>query len=137
MREIEVLLDQPAVGENLSDHAGAYAVWTTPEEVSLLRCARARRRCEEYEATQTGPFASNFAEAGGFARVAPDAPAPDIQFHVVPIQIIDEGMTDPDAHGMLGLAVPAHAPQPRQRAPGLQRPERQADRPPLLLHGRR
>jgi choline dehydrogenase len=100
MREIEVLLDQPAVGENLSDHAGAYGVWTTPEEVSLLRSLEPEA-LQEYEATQTGPFASNFAEAGGFARVGQDAPAPDIQFHVVPIQLIDEGMTDPDAHGML------------------------------------
>src|SRR5208282_3630643 len=31
MREIEVLLDRPQVGQNLSDHAGAYAVWLTPE----------------------------------------------------------------------------------------------------------
>jgi choline dehydrogenase len=100
MREIEVLLDQPAVGENLSDHPGAYAVWTTPEEVSLLRSLEPEA-LQEYEATQTGPFASNFAEAGGFARVTPGAPAPDIQFHVVPIQLIDEGMTDPEAHGML------------------------------------
>jgi choline dehydrogenase len=100
MREVEVLLDQPAVGENLSDHPGAYAVWTTPEEVSLLRSLEPEA-LQEYEATQTGPFASNFAEAGGFARVASGAPAPDVQFHVVPIQLIDEGMTDPDAHGML------------------------------------
>ena len=100
MREIEALLDQPAVGENLSDHAGAYAVWTTPEEVSLLRSLEPAALAE-YEATQTGPFASNFAESGGFARVAADAPAPDLQFHVVPLQLIDEGMSDPEAHGML------------------------------------
>ncbi len=100
LREIEVLLDQPAVGENLSDHAGAYAVWTTPEEQSLLLSLEPAA-LEEYEATQTGPFASNFAESGGFARVAPDAPAPDIQFHFVPLQLIDEGMTDPEAHGVL------------------------------------
>jgi choline dehydrogenase len=99
MREIEVLLDQPAVGENLSDHAAAYAVWTTPEEQSLLR-ALEPAALEEYQATQTGPFASNFAEAGGFARVGADAPAPDIQFHFVPLQIIDEGMSDPEAHGV-------------------------------------
>ena len=36
MREVEVLLDQPAVGENLSDHAATYGVWTTPEPESLL-----------------------------------------------------------------------------------------------------
>jgi choline dehydrogenase len=100
MREIEVLLDQPAVGENLSDHAGAYAVWTTPEEQSLLLSLEPAA-LQEYEATQTGPFASNFAESGGFARVGADAQAPDIQFHFVPLQLIDEGMTDPEAHGVL------------------------------------
>jgi choline dehydrogenase len=100
MREIEVLLDQPAVGENLSDHAAAYAVWTTPEEQSLLR-ALEPAALDEYQATQTGPFASNFAEAGGFIRVDADAPAPDVQFHFVPLQIADEGMSDPDAHGLL------------------------------------
>jgi choline dehydrogenase-like flavoprotein len=99
MREIEVLLDQPAVGENLSDHAAAYAVWTTPEEQSLLLSLEPAA-LEEYQATQTGPFASNFAEAGGFARVGADAPAPDIQFHFVPLQIVDEGMSDPEAHGV-------------------------------------
>jgi choline dehydrogenase len=100
MREIEVLLDQPAVGENLSDHAGAYGVWSTPEEASLLRSLEPEA-LQEYEATQTGPFASNIAEAGGFARVAADAEAPDVQFHFVPVQIIDEGMSDPEAHGCL------------------------------------
>jgi choline dehydrogenase len=99
MREIEVLLDQPAVGENLSDHAAAYAVWTTPEEQSLL-LALQPETLAQYEATQTGPFASNFAEAGGFTRVGADAPAPDIQFHFVPLQIVDEGMSDPEAHGV-------------------------------------
>jgi len=99
MREIDVLLDQPAVGENLSDHAASYGVWTTPEEHSLLR-ALEPEALSEYEATQTGPFASNFAEAGGFTRVAPDAPAPDIQFHFVPLQIVEEGMSDPEAHGV-------------------------------------
>jgi len=36
MREIEVLLDQPAVGENLGDHPATYTVFTTPEPESLL-----------------------------------------------------------------------------------------------------
>ncbi len=99
LREIEVLLDQPAVGENLSDHAATQLVWTTPEPESLL-LALEPAALEEYEATQTGPFASNLAEAGGFARVAHDAPAPDVQFHVAPVHIVDEGMSDPEAHGV-------------------------------------
>jgi choline dehydrogenase len=103
MREIEVLLDQPSVGENLSDHPATQLVWTTPEPVSLLR-ALEPETLAEYEASGTGPFASNFAESGGFARVEDGAPAPDIQFHFVPLQIIDEGQRDPEAHGFFASA---------------------------------
>jgi choline dehydrogenase-like flavoprotein len=99
LREIEVLLDQPAVGANLSDHPATQLVWTTPEPESLL-LALEPAALEEFEATRTGPFTSNLAEAGGFARVASDAPAPDVQFHVAPVHIVDEGMSDPEAHGV-------------------------------------
>jgi choline dehydrogenase len=98
MREIEPLLDQPQVGQNLSDHAASQLVWTTPEPESLL-LALEPAALEQYEATQTGPFASNLAEAGGFARVG-DAAAPDTQFHVAPVQIVEEGLSDPQAHGV-------------------------------------
>jgi choline dehydrogenase len=103
MREIEVLLDQPAVGQNLSDHPATQAVWTTEEPYSLL-LALEPEALAEYEATQTGVFASNFAEAGGFIRVGDGALAPDIQFHFVPLQIIDEGTRDPEAHGVWASA---------------------------------
>ncbi|MGA8744453.1 MAG: GMC family oxidoreductase N-terminal domain-containing protein [Solirubrobacterales bacterium] len=99
MREIEVRLDNPAVGENLSDHAASYCVWTTPEPESLL-LALEPAALEEFTAAQTGPFASNLAESGGFARVDPGAVAPDTQFHVAPVHIVDEGMGDPQAHGV-------------------------------------
>ncbi|HEY0517753.1 MAG TPA: GMC family oxidoreductase N-terminal domain-containing protein [Solirubrobacteraceae bacterium] len=99
MREIEVALAQPAVGENLSDHPATQLVWTTPEPESLL-LALEPATLEQYETSRTGAFASNFAEAGGFARVGPGAAAPDIQFHAVPLQIIDEGSRDPEAHGV-------------------------------------
>ena len=115
MREIEPLLDHPAVGENLSDHAAAYGVWTTPEPESLL-LALEPAALEEFEATQTGPFASNLAESGGVRpRRGRTPPAPDIQFHVAPIQIVEEGLGDPEAHGVLGLPLPADPAQPRQR----------------------
>jgi choline dehydrogenase len=98
-REVEVVLDQPAVGENLSDHAATYAVWTTPEPESLL-LALEPAAMEEFEASQTGPFASNLAESGGFARVGAGAEAPDTQIHVAPIHIVEEGMGEPQAHGV-------------------------------------
>jgi choline dehydrogenase-like flavoprotein len=99
MREIEVVLDQSAVGENLGDHPAAQLVYTTPEPESLL-LALEPATLERYESERTGAFASNFAEAGGFARVGAGAEAPDIQFHAVPLQIIDEGTRDPEAHGV-------------------------------------
>jgi choline dehydrogenase len=99
MREVEVLLDQPAVGENLSDHPATFGVWTTPEPASLL-AALEPEALAEFEATQTGPFASNLAEAGGFARVGSGVEAPDVQFHVAPIHIVEEGMGDPEGHGV-------------------------------------
>ncbi len=99
MREVEVLLDQPAVGENLGDHPATYTVFTTPEPESLL-AALEPAAMTEFEASQTGPFASNLAESGGFARVGEGAPAPDVQFHVAPIHIVEEGMGDPQAHGV-------------------------------------
>jgi choline dehydrogenase len=99
LREVELLLDQPAVGENLSDHAASYNVWTTPEEASLL-LALEPAALEEFTASQTGPFASNLAESGGFARVEPGAEAPDTQIHVAPVHIVEEGMGDPQAHGV-------------------------------------
>jgi choline dehydrogenase len=99
MREIPLVLDQPAIGENLSDHPATQLVWTTAEPESLLLSLEPAA-VEQYEATHTGPFASNLAEAGGFARVGPGAEAPDIQFHVAPVQIVDDGMRDPELHGV-------------------------------------
>jgi choline dehydrogenase len=99
MREIEVVLDQPQVGENLSDHPATYGVWTTPEPVSLL-LALEPAALEEFERSQSGPLTSNLAEGGGFVRMESGAPAPDVQFHVAPVQIVDEGMADPTAHGL-------------------------------------
>jgi choline dehydrogenase len=99
MREVEVLLDQPAVGENLGDHPATYTVFTTPEPGSLLEALEPAAQAE-FEASQTGPFASNLAEAGGFARVGAGVEAPDIQFHVAAIHIVEEGMGDPQGHGV-------------------------------------
>jgi choline dehydrogenase len=99
MREVEVLLDFPEVGSNLIDHPAVSFVYTGREAQSLL-LALEPAALEQFETDQTGPFTSNLAESGGFVRVGAGAEAPDIQFHAVPVQIIDEGMTDPADHGM-------------------------------------
>jgi len=96
---IDVLLERPAVGENLSDHAATELLWMAPEPGG--RASRTRWRSSKLMlAARSGPFASGLAEAGGFARVAAGAPAPDIQFHFVAVRFPDEGDDDIDeAHG--------------------------------------
>jgi choline dehydrogenase len=95
---VEVLLDRPAVGENLSDHAATELLWTTPEPQGRAS-RRGWRSMKLLLATQTGAFASGLAEAGAFARVAPGAGAPDVQFHVVAVGFAEDGGREPEAHG--------------------------------------
>ncbi|HEX2084663.1 MAG TPA: FAD-dependent oxidoreductase [Solirubrobacteraceae bacterium] len=99
MKEIEVVHDAPQVGENLSDHPAVSLVFTTPEPVSLL-VALESAALEEFETQQTGPLTSNFAEAGAFVRLGDGLDAPDLQYHAVPVQIVDEGQSDPTEHGI-------------------------------------
>ncbi len=99
LADIEVQLDRPAVGENLSDHVASELLWMTPEPQS--RQSRRRWRSTKLLlATQTGPLGAGLAETGCFARVAPDAPAPDTQLHFVPVRFHEDGTTgDREAHG--------------------------------------
>jgi choline dehydrogenase len=97
---LDVLVDQPSVGENLSDHAATEVLWMARRPSDKL-AGRRWRSTRLLLATQQGPFASGLAEAGGFARLAPDAPAPDVQLHFVPVRYVD-GMhgDDGEAHGV-------------------------------------
>ncbi|HYB24607.1 MAG TPA: GMC family oxidoreductase N-terminal domain-containing protein, partial [Solirubrobacteraceae bacterium] len=96
---IEPLLDRSQVGENLSDHAATELLWMAaqPQERERRRRWRSARLLL---ATRAGAFAANLAEAGAFVRLADDAPAPDIQFHMAPVQFLDSGESDPEAHGV-------------------------------------
>ena len=123
MREVEVLLDQPAVGENLSDHA-CHLQRLDHARAGEPAAALEPAALEEFEASQTGPFASNFAESGGFARVGAGAEAPDVQFHVAADADRRRGHGRPGGARRLGLALPAHAREPRLGAARLQRPDR-------------
>ena len=65
-------------------------------------CSRSsRRRSRSYEADPDGAVRLEPRRGAAASRAsAPGAPAPDIQFHVAPVQIVDEGMRDPEAHGV-------------------------------------
>src|SRR4051794_14298161 len=98
LKEVEVVLDQPLVGENLIDHPATQAVWTTPEPVSLL-LALEPAALEEFEQSQSGVLTSNLAEAGGLVRLGRGAPGPDGRFQLPPGPSGGVGMLDAQAHG--------------------------------------
>ena len=86
---IEVREDLP-VGQNLQDHPACGMVVLTDHET--LISAETDENVTLLENEGRGPLTSNIGEAGGFARVRPEAPGPDIQFHAGPVMFHDEGL---------------------------------------------
>jgi choline dehydrogenase len=99
MREIEVAVDLPGVGQNLQDHINSGVIYTTDEPVSLIVGMEPEHQLEFAEQGR-GPLTSNVAEAGGFHRSRAGLDAPDLQFHTAPVMFVDEGLGDPVAHGI-------------------------------------
>jgi choline dehydrogenase len=99
MREIEVAVDLPGVGQNLQDHINSGVIYTTDEPVSLLLGMEPQHQ-QAFAEQGRGPLTSNVAEAGGFFRTREDLAAPDLQYHMAPVMFVDEGLGDPIAHGM-------------------------------------
>lgn len=92
--DIAVLADSPGVGGNLSDHPVVTAMWSAPKTRSLWEKA-GPANLARWQMTHTGPMTTNIAEAGGFFRTDPALPAPDIQWHVLPVPYLDGGLADP------------------------------------------
>jgi choline dehydrogenase len=91
---IAVMADSPGVGANLSDHPVVTAMWSTPRSRGLWEKS-GPRNLARWQLTHSGPLATNVAEAGGFTRTDPALPAPDIQWHVLPVPYQNFGLTDP------------------------------------------
>ncbi|MEP3052293.1 MAG: GMC family oxidoreductase N-terminal domain-containing protein [Erythrobacter sp.] len=100
---IDVVLDKPAVGQNLQDHLDYVSSWNTTSDVpigaSLKGTARMVGAMIEHRRKRTGIMTTCYAEAGGFWSVMPDSPAPDIQWHFVPAVLEDHGRTSVKEHG--------------------------------------
>jgi choline dehydrogenase len=99
LKQIDVVLDLPGVGQNLQDHISAGLTFMTDEPVSLIVGAEPEQQLRFAEQGE-GPLTSNVAEAGGFWRSRDGLAAPDIQFHAAPVMFVDEGLGDPIGHGM-------------------------------------
>ena len=129
---IAVVADSPGVGANLSDHPIVTAIWSTPKVRGLAELAGPRNLLR-WQLTHSGPFTTNVAQAGGFARTDAGLPAPDIQWHALPVPFRNGGLADPTDRGLsvlvtlvdvrsrgrisLRSADPRHKPVDRPRLP--------------------
>jgi choline dehydrogenase len=91
---IDVIVDSPGVGANLSDHPAVTAMWHTPRSRGPWEQA-GRRNLARWQLMHSGPMTTNGAESGGFSRSDPELPAPDIQWHALPAPYQNGGLTDP------------------------------------------
>ena len=95
--QIPVVAESREVGMNLQDHPAAGVSYFCQDEVSL-KDALTEANLAQWMQGQ-GPLTSNIGENGGFARTRDALPAPDVQFHMVPVVFEQEGLLAPPAHG--------------------------------------
>jgi choline dehydrogenase len=95
--QIPVVAESREIGMNLSDHPTAGVTYFCEDE-SSLKDALTDANLAMWMQGQ-GPLTSNIGENGGFVRTRADLPAPDVQFHMVPVVFEQEGLLAPPAHG--------------------------------------
>ena len=104
---IDVVADSPGVGANLCDHPIVTAMWATPKLRGLWEQAGAVNLMR-WQLTHSGPLVTNVAEGGGFTRSDPALPAPDLQWHVLPVPYENQGLTDPAKRALSVLVTLVH-----------------------------
>jgi choline dehydrogenase-like flavoprotein len=87
---IPVVADLPGVGENLQDHLVLAVIHECKQPVGLASAESLANRLR-YKVWKQGPLTSNVGEGGGFVKLSPDRPAPDLQFHFAPNSFYDRG----------------------------------------------
>ena len=103
--------DLPGVGKNLQDHLNVNVIATVKGHRSydpLYNLVPKMVAGVRYYLTRTGPATSNIAEAGAFVRSDPRMSAPDIQFHFLPLTLLDHGRLRPTKEHGPGNGVTLH-----------------------------
>jgi choline dehydrogenase len=83
---VPVLIDRPAVGQNLQDHLQFRLIYKCAKAITTndaLRSVWGKAKLGlEWLLFRTGAFAVGINQGGLFARLMPNVKSPDIQFHV-------------------------------------------------------
>ncbi|MCB2028169.1 MAG: glucose-methanol-choline oxidoreductase, partial [Rhodoferax sp.] len=92
------------VGQNLHDHPDIVINTHAPRArdlmgISLHGAVQAIKGIFEWRRQRTGMLTTNFAEAGGFIKSAPDEAIPDLQLHFVIGILVDHGRKTVLGHG--------------------------------------
>ncbi len=95
---VDLVMDAPAVGENLHDHMDVFVVTECAGPHSFDRYKpwyMSAAAGLQYLAFGTGIVASNICDGGGFwyADKSDASPAPDIQFHFLPGSGLEHGLS--------------------------------------------
>ncbi|MBC7738319.1 MAG: GMC family oxidoreductase N-terminal domain-containing protein [Candidatus Saccharibacteria bacterium] len=114
-QRITVAADRPGVGQNLQDHLQVGYRCQVDQPLSLygMTGAEAQAAVAAFLADGSGPYASNFCEAGAFLRLGKAETYPDVQVHFEPDYGPDR--TDgsvTDRHGF-GMWINVSRPQSR------------------------
>jgi choline dehydrogenase len=89
---IQALHDLPGVGGNLQDHLDASILNFAKAGVTYDRMSKLWA-LYQYVSKKTGPGTSPISESGGFFSTRPGLAAPDVQFHFLPVLVVDHGRT--------------------------------------------
>ena len=100
---IDVVADRGQVGQNLQDHID-YSIAFECNDTrflgqTLTGLFNSAKAVLQWFRKRDGAMTSNYAESGGFVKLEPEAPAPDIQYHFFPVALEDHGRTVVKAHG--------------------------------------
>ncbi|MBK6604769.1 MAG: choline dehydrogenase [Leptospiraceae bacterium] len=101
---IATLHHLPGVGQNLHDHPDVVINTHAPRAkdlmgISLHGMVQAVKGIFEWRRQRTGILTTNFGEAGGFIKSAPDEAIPDLQLHFVVGILVDHGRKTILGHG--------------------------------------
>jgi choline dehydrogenase-like flavoprotein len=95
---IAVVHDLPGVGQNLMEHVMVPVSYHCTQPITLA-AAQTPEQLAKFQTQQKGLLTSNVGEAGGFLKLDPHAPFPDLQFHFGPTWFIFHGFENPPGHG--------------------------------------
>jgi choline dehydrogenase len=101
--DVPVRHDLPGVGKNLQDHLNVNVLSRARRGMTLDSKGRGLGPLFptlQFLLSRSGPATSNVAEAGAFAFSRLGAATPDIQYHFLPLQLVDHARTKLDGHGV-------------------------------------